>query len=127
MIDKRELSLYNWVNTPAGAEMVVGFPTNSSEVMTYNGLRDARWSQSQLTPIPITPEFLEKNYFQRKEAANGKMVDWEIARIGVRKYEDESWFRLFVDNTAIQVFKLTSVHSLQNALRLAGVKRVIQL
>ncbi len=127
MIDKRELSLYNWVNTPAGAEMVVGFSAKSSEITTYNGHRDTGWRQSKLTPIPITPEFLEKNNFQRKEAANGKMVDWERARICVRKYEDESYYRLFVDGTGTKLPKLTSVHSLQNALRLAGITRVIQV
>lgn len=126
-MDRRELSLYNWVNTPAGAEMVVGFSANSSKVMTYNGHRDARWSQSELTPIPITPELLEKNNLKRNEAANGKMVDWYNRRVCVRKYADESWYRLFVDGTAMKIPHLENVHTLQNALRLVEINTIIEL
>lgn len=127
MIDKRELSLYNWVNTPAGAEIVVGFSAKSSEITTYNGHRDTQWCQSKLTPIPITPEFLEKNNLKRHETAKDGMVDYYNARVCVRKYEDESYYRLFVDGSGTKLPKLTSIHSLQNALRLAGIIRIIEL
>lgn len=121
-MDRTELSLYNWVNTPAGAEMVVGFSANSSKVMTYNGHRDARWSVSNIAPIPITPELLEKNNLKRKESANGKMVDWERAGICVRKYADEIYYRLFVGGTAINIPHFENVHTLADAVRDAECK-----
>ena len=84
-----------------------------------------------IEPIPLTPEILEKNGFVKKNYDNGKMWDWWCDNVLVRKFADEDIYRFIVAfnskhyTTMMVVGKHT--HQLQHALRLAGVKKEIEV
>jgi hypothetical protein len=86
---------------------------------------------SDIHPIPITAEILEKNGFVKKNYDNDKMWDWWCDNVLVRKYADEDIYRFIVAlnsmhyTTTMVVGKHT--HQLQHALRLAGIDKDINL
>lgn len=86
---------------------------------------------TELKPILLTPEILEKNGFVKKNYDNGKMWDWWCDNVLVRKFADEDIYRFIVVfnskhyTTMMVVGKHT--HQLQHALRLAGIEKEIEV
>lgn len=86
-------------------------------------------------PIPITPEILEKNGFERGEYSEIRVYnEWEIGEwdnppyVSVKLDIDRQVIR--VTNRGRDMFiadKEVYVHQLQHALRLAGVEKEIEL
>ena len=81
---------------------------------TGDGMNEVSFALNELTPIPLTPEILEKNgWFPLDEYR----YEGDIALAKGRNY-----FRL--KNTTICI---NSVHELQHALRLCGINKEIEI
>lgn len=88
-----------------------------------------------IEPIPLTPEILEKNGFERGEYSEIRVYnEWEIGEwtdppyVSVRLDIDRQVIR--VTNRGRDMFiadKEVYVHQLQHALRLAGVEKEIEV
>ena len=78
---------------------------------------------AEITPIPLTPEILEKNGFERSEV----FVEW--------KYESDDVYMIYKPfpylkiqtEECIVAFPCEYVHELQHALRLCGIEKEIIL
>lgn len=81
-------------------------------------------------PIPITPEILEKNGFEKRDTYiwNNPKMRCTAYRFG-RKYWDVRVTYRARDYrpTRITIDNILYVHELQHALRLAGVEKEIEL
>lgn len=119
----RDLSIGDWV-------MAVGAPHRVFSVNHYGVLVDTSqglhpYNLEFLSPIPLTPEILEKNGF-RLVVTNDRFDDWHNHPITIRKYDYEDRYRLIANGYAMP-FKMFSVHQLQHALRLLEVDKDIIL
>ena len=98
--------------------------------------------QSEIQPIPLTPEILERNGFEKvldedgtecyryyNHAADGYIKislydsgdgDWSIEIINYEKFDDN---KIMYNNN----FIFLKVHQLQHALRLCGIEKEIEL
>lgn len=82
--------------------------------------------QTEVEPIPLTPEILEKNGFTLKEEEKG-MYGVTIAPYYTR---DDVPFEVFCDGEPFAIWfkdpvNIKYVHELQRALRLCGINREI--
>ena len=89
---------------------------------------------TQLFPIPITAEILEKNGLFRHERDddNPELIVLSNHFIMARTYTDVDWWRVQIYDEEIageELFNgiIYSVHQLQHAMRLAGVDKEINL
>ena len=89
---------------------------------------------TQLFPIPITAEILEKNglFRHERDADNPELIVLSNHFIMARTYTDVDWWRVLIYDEEIpseELFNgiIYSVHQLQHALRLAGVDKEINL
>ncbi|MBQ6939880.1 MAG: hypothetical protein IJN51_01075 [Alistipes sp.] len=81
-----------------------------------------------ISPLPITPEILEKNGFKK----NGEYNEWNIGEWNERPFIgvslDRQSMRITYPGTDIfVVHQVVCVHQLQHALRLACVGKEIEL
>lgn len=126
-----DLSVGDWVLNRKG------FPTKVQVITSEGNMRcgeDAKPEHSvhiwitDVSPIPITPDILEKNGFRK----NGKYNEWDIGEwnenpfIGVSLDRQSARVRHF-DNDIFIEDKVLFVHQLQHALRLAGIEKEIVL
>lgn len=126
-----DLSVGDWVLNRQGV------PTKVQVVVSEGNMRcgeDAKPEHSvhiwvsDVEPIPITPEILEKNGFIK----NGAYNEWNIGEWDERPFIGVSLDRqsLRVKHFGNDIFiegKELFVHQLQHALRLAGVEKEIEL
>ena len=132
-----ELSIGDWVRYDRGTDVVqiMGiYVRNNQECVVMS---DSYYPDGvigfveHIKPIPLTPEILEKNGFEKKNYDNGKMWDWWWDNVLVRKFADEDIYRFIVVfnskhyTTMMVVGKHT--HQLQHALRLAGIEKEIEV
>lgn len=89
---------------------------------------------TQLFPIPITAEILEKNglFRHERDADNPELIVLSNHFIMARTYTDVDWWRVLIYDEELpskELFNgiIYSVHQLQHALRLAGVDKEINL
>ena len=89
---------------------------------------------SDIHPIPITAEILEKNGLYRHEidGDNPQIVVLSDYFMMARMYDDVEWWRVLIYDEELPSKDLFngivySVHQLQHALRLAGVDKEINL
>lgn len=82
----------------------------------------------EIHPIPLTPEILEKNGFSQ-DPLNGHVFIFHEKSGEVIYYEYGPKYGLTIDNqlATIQDLKIKHVHELQQALRLCGIKKEIEL
>lgn len=123
------LSVGDWV-------LFAGFPRrvaiiSSTCVLPHKGVLDiATFSIDDISPIPITPEILEKNDFVKRDTYiwNNPKMRCTAYRFG-RKYWDVRVTYRARDYrpTRITIDNILYVHELQHALRLAGVEKEIEL
>jgi hypothetical protein len=83
---------------------------------------------SAIPPIPLTPEILEKNGLEK----NGEYNEWNIGEWDEYPFIGVSLDRqsMRIKNLGCDIFiegKVVYVHQLQNALRLAGVEKEIEV
>lgn len=85
---------------------------------------------SDIHPIPITPEVLEKNGFESTTNPNVFTLTHGELQLYVSK-EFDGWYMSFVNFRErlciLQVIRRGYIHQLQHALRLAGVEKEINL
>lgn len=100
------------------------------EVSTNNASRKFTVRLEVVEPIPLTPEILEKNGFEEssKYCWRNSAIGCTCLRLGA-KYWD---IRIKGRNrayrpTRISIDNILHTHQLQNALRLAGVEKEIEL
>ena len=77
---------------------------------------------TQMSPIPITAEILEKNGFEK--VAIGNIYRHE-SDIEITLYGDGWWHTISLDEYSLH--KINGVHQLQHLLRLFGVDKEINL
>lgn len=120
-----ELSIGDWV-------MIEGAPVKVWYLSADGEVNDTTYD---IEPIPLTPEILEKNGFERGEYSEIREYnEWEIGEwdnppyVSVKLDIDRQVIR--VTNRGRDMFiadKEVYVHQLQNALRLAGVEKEIEV
>lgn len=127
-----ELSIGDWVKVDDGLPNIIekAYKINAIAASGFvNADRNLgllyKYDINKLSPIPLTPEILEKNGF-RLVVVNKKFNDWHDNNITIRKYYNDDNYHLFVCGQKIE-FKMIFVHQLQHALRLAGVEKEIEL
>lgn len=132
-----ELMLGDWVyglypdgsryNSPFRISAVDTYPSNKSPwIVTAGGYG---FQEEHLAPIPITGEILEKNF---QEFLPGINLMYQLKGPYCAMNEDGQWVFGLVkvdgDNSArYPLVKISFVHELQNALRLCGIKKEIEL
>ena len=95
-----------------------------SELNRYKRIRSTFDMDSAVLykPIPLTPEILEKNGWEKTPTGYVFYTDG-------KKYDNSLWYifgsNTFVVNTA--EFQIKYVHELQHALRLCGIEKEIEL
>ena len=103
------------------------------EALTLSGIRgtinNAIWNEKSFEPIPITPEILEMNF---QESLPGINLMYHLKGPYCVMNEDGQWvFGLVKDdgeNSArYPLVKISFVHELQNALRICGITKEIQI
>ncbi|MBE6177376.1 MAG: hypothetical protein E7149_02575 [Rikenellaceae bacterium] len=81
-----------------------------------------------ISPLPITPEILEKNGFKK----NGEYNEWNIGEWNERPFigvslDRQSMRITYLGTDIFVVHQVVCVHQLQHALRLACVGKEIEL
>ena len=81
-------------------------------------------SLEDISPIPLTPEILEKNGF-----VMSKMRSWQLREGSLYACWKRQWLNLFVGVAPIANThtKCEFVHELQHALKLFGIDKEIEL
>lgn len=125
-----ELMIGDWVDTPQGVRIVTIIGSDKVAAL-HCGF--SHWVPiDELSPIPLTPEILEKNGFEKRTI--GRIPQYVIADdyfdIMINEYTDSIW-RFEYNNAEIQfpstrIF-ICYVHELQHALRLCGIDKEIVL
>jgi hypothetical protein len=128
-----DLSVGDWVLNRQGV------PTKVQVVVSEGNMRcgeDAKPEHSvhiwvsDVEPIPITPEILEKNGAKKTEFV--KDSGYEFYRcddLYASRVEGSKWWTIIVRNECREVVNcyVQHIHQLQRALRLASVEKEIEL
>lgn len=123
-----ELSVGDWVSVSSN-----GFSRITAVYLTPMGemvelLKGEKYSRNFtefIEPIPLTPEILEKNGFV--EICGDFVVTRNGFYINVEAQENRFGLEVSADGHIITACDVEFVHQLQHALRLAGVKKEIEL
>jgi hypothetical protein len=129
-----DLMIGDWVNVFDVPKQIEGIRTfkNGDEIVYYDG--DNGNFIENVTPIPLTPEILEKNGFKEDSETNG--IYW---RPDCRKFcivkELNTWYFAFrvlgetVDKSSgyICISECNYVHEFQHTLKLCGIEKEIIL
>lgn len=92
---------------------------------TGDGMNEVSFALNELTPIPLTPEILEKNGFrlQSDRSELGKLdTYWFGNELGAFRIH-----RLNNGDYQFGLVKIKNVHELQHALRLCGIEKEIKI
>ena len=132
-----DLSVGDWVRVEEECSTISSIYHNGAAyadevALTRNGICTGVKLVSELHPIPITAEILEKNGLFRHavDAYNPKRVVLSNYFMLARSYTDADWWRVLIYDEEIPSEELFNgrvyyVHQLQHALRLAGVDKEI--
>lgn len=84
---------------------------------------------SNIEPIPLTPEILEKNGFEADDKNKDMLYwNWSICEDCVSYDKETGTIRIFHTlGRLVFVHPLRYVHELQHALRLCGIEKEIEL
>jgi hypothetical protein len=117
MIDPKELRIGNWIWSEV-SEMELKVEANYFEMLEF----DLKQKNSFYSPIPLTPEWLERLGFKpREDEGIDKMVlsldsikggNNEI--IAIREYNSKLYWAALISNGYWASNNVTNVHSLQN-------------
>lgn len=123
-----ELMIRDWVMTPNGIARVIMIGEHSPCYTNKTGEGEAAIFPRDLQPIPLTPEILEKNGFEKSEYGwycNRKIDDWEI-KIYIGRIETfvkiDKGVYPHINNTDCRF-----LHQLQHALRSCGIEKEITI
>lgn len=125
---KAELMIGDWVYRPDCYDQVKEIRQNG--IIGLDSLRGLI-GFSEIEPIPLTAEILEKNGFVYKEAEKTCATDafhlWWLDG-SIFTLDDDSWWRQIKDGklrVKFGGFPLKYVHELQHALRLCNIEKEI--
>lgn len=120
-----DLSIGDWVMYRDREWQVCSLYKFTEEVGLWR--KDSQFCEyvSDLHPIPLTPEILEKNGW-KEIVRNIKYQTWAKGDIYILKYSAEERYCLFMRRYEMK-FSLYHTHQLQHALRLAGVGNEIEV
>lgn len=138
-----ELSIGDWVMYRNREWQVCSLYQFTGEVGLWRKDSQICENVADLTPIPLTPEILEKNGWVKitedmvwAEHLNPKLAEiptWGL-KIGERpvpylvaKMRDNNHFEITTANLELFRLKVEHVHQLQHALRLAGIEKEIEV
>lgn len=136
-----ELMIGDWVQSLGEPHKIIGIRTDTPYPYIKTNMSDTwyEWGMKYIADgIPLTPEILEKNGFNKpQDAGDGTLICGMT--IGPYKLTFQSVFGLPIftienvvdndNNHTCLVLKdeIYNVHELQHALRLAGIKKEIVL
>lgn len=142
----KELSIGDWVNYKGESfsidgvniEMVsqnnriIGF--QEMAVLRIGALKAINVKVRDLTPIPITPEILEKNGFVKESEVGYERFEWrENGSVAITLNRDSfsksetfvlSTFKIGINGWLLRI---EYVHELQHAIRMAGINKEIEV
>ncbi len=93
-------------------------------------------SIDEISPIELTAEILDRNYYQYKEYANGKHIEYVSPDKRIILTDDEmainthNKWSVHVDTEDMRTmgyFEITYVHELQHCLRFCNIEKEIEL
>lgn len=125
-----DLSIGDWVRVKSNGNIIKIAQINGDvdEVRAFGYEHFySFFSLSDIEPIPLTPEILEKNGFVK----NGKYNEWNIGTwrtpylLGVSL--ERPAITIKWNGSSIFIDQAKYVHELQHALRLAGVEKEIEV
>lgn len=125
-MDAKELMIGDWVLYKDEPIMVWEIDEYYDRINTepdgYNAIRCIE--VSEIKPIPLTPEILEKNGFRKQNNSSG------VTKLDTYWLGEELGFRIHSFETGYYQFglaKIRYVHELQHALRLCGIDKEIEI
>lgn len=121
----KELMVGDWVKNDLGEIQQVVELQERGAMLFYNDI----YPYEDIEPIPLTPEFLEKNF---GEARNGGYFDGdEFYELFIIEVTGSTWIikrdNIEFSNIPRQQVMVSYVHELQHALRLCGIDKEIEL
>ena len=127
----QDLSVGDWVLNEGDKYKVMGI-TMFGELDLWNSSCAFRTNMENVEPIPITPEMLEKNGLRKlTDKNNTHRIVYCSDEISLTSYQgNERWsVVIYSENGLIELVrcKVSYIHQLQHAFRLAGVKEEIKL
>jgi hypothetical protein len=132
-MDAKDLMIGDWVLYRGDPIMIWEIDEYYDRVNTepdgYNGITCVEISD--INPIPLTPEILEKNGFVRHAAYDGWLISDDNGG-GIIEYRTDYFDGMLRINYTKKPFskisiKLKHVHELQHALRLCNISKEIKL
>lgn len=132
-MDIKELSIGDWMQYKGRAWQVCSLYQFTEEVGLWR--KDSQFCEniSDIEPIPITPEILEKNgWVEYSDVRNSWKLDIaDYMRVWMFKNSHDWAFQVInwesEYNHEMAKAYITSIHQLQNAIRLAGLGKEIVL
>lgn len=133
----RELSIGDWVRYDFPEIGKMNIQVNSIDEednhIGAGGVGASAWSDvSEFEPIPLTPEILEKNGWSRKNNYDWYLFHDKDIRINIWFDKDRWDIEVSPEDMRVTYADITGrgtlhTHQLQHALRLAGVRKEIEL
>ena len=125
-MEAKDLMIGDWVYRPDCYDQVKEIRQNG--IIGLDSLRGLI-GFSEIEPIHLTPEILEKNGFVNVENTQTSTIIYSfrdsLFRIGVFDFNHITMDSYYTDSSC-DIF-ISSVHELQHALRLCGIKKEIIL
>jgi len=121
-MEAKDLMIGDWVYNHRNWECPIVEIHKDSAVVIARHYGEEEFLLSDLRPIPLTPEILEKNGFVRNETWAEWVHYCDNIFIDFTILENETSFHLDLPNAMIDY-----VHELQHALRLCGIDKEIEL
>ena len=103
---------------------IIGLSKNSISVEFDNGSRSMGASEDSISPIPLTPEILEKNGFNIE--ITPYTPDWKRCILNPNFFLEDR-LKGFYHFNGNKLAKIQYVHELQHALKLCGIEKQIEL
>lgn len=129
-----ELSIGDWVSYDECSDpvQILGMDSRNGEcaVMTDSCYPSGVIGFIEnLRPIPLTPEILEKNGFEKLVLSDRRWENEELVIAAVREKEMGCWIICEADHNRRVCFEMCveNVHELQHIFRLVGVEREVCL
>ena len=116
-----ELMVGDYVRIKPSGMLIRVAAVHRKKVAYHTCVSKLAWVRGDLLkPIPLTPEILEKNGWEKRPTGYVFYTDG-------KRYDNSLWYifdsNTFVVNTA--KFQIKYVHQLQHALRLCGIEKEI--
>ena len=123
-MNANELMIGDWVHYRGTNIRVTSLYDKGGSNEIGWGDKESTWVNGRtVEPIPLTPEILERNGFERSRV----FVEWKYVNDDIYiLWKPFPWIKILNDNVQV-LFPCEYVHELQHALRLCGVEKDIKL